>query len=63
MYIRCIVSYIKKWPPDFIHPTGVYTKCHAPGGIMIEFGSGYKHVHEVIALTESDQVPEKPQIL
>ena len=63
MYISCIVLCIKKWPLDFIHPTGVYIKCHAPGGIMIEFGSGYKHVHKVIAPTESDQVPGNPQIL
>ena len=57
--MRCI----RKWPPDVVQPTGVYTECHAPGGIMLMVGSEHKDAHKVIPLTGFDQVPTTLQIL
>lgn len=33
--VKCIVSYRNKWPPVATVRTGVYTRCHAPGGMIL----------------------------
>ena len=35
-YVRCMVSYDRKCPPDDIPLTGVYTIYHIPGGITLK---------------------------